>query len=854
MGCDFQEYCLLKTERVGSRCDGDHQCKGKRFCNLRGYCEGKDYCEDLKALVFSPCRIIPERDSDEYIPPPQPKQTPKEPLEPVKPQLNEFQRTIQEIQQNERLSPEQKEDFISYQLELEREDKEEKERLRLKQLNESRVDYCAKHTDCEGWSTCNFETDTCQGETECKKDSLYKKCLTDKPSNTNGSCRRDTDCFFGQTCDFEYKKCLGASTCKTYEVPKQIQCNTQEVGRKFRDEDLRNEHLKKTQSGLLSQYKKWKAEQEKYDVEKQLKLFKHENKFEKWTEREFTEKFYHSSFYHKEIYKPFDFIRLPFKCQNDTHCQGLKYCDRGECKGESRCNPPKACSKDESKNPLGNEVCRSNSDRLSSRYCGRDRRCQGAHLCVVGDCLINEKDFPVCSRNEQCQGNRYCSGGSCQGVSACPKLDCTIDERVASGTYGVCQRNEHCWGMRQCVDSKCKFTSGCEAVKTEENCLHDEKVNYWGEGRCLNTNECKGERHCVNGYCSGKANCKGEERERPTWVPSESQKQFLKMKRQYDESFREIRVEEKRVGDLVAEQQKEDKQKFKSQLDNFKSEQNEIQKMIKREMVKRQRVVSRMAKYKPDDCTLSFELFPFTYFQATRTGQFRVFWHSNCLSGHDMLFETDFREQHQVDFDHHPTKAILNIFGNYVLLEFGEPELLDRFDLMRSRQYNTCLIHNLEKKFNNVKLYERNHTLIKPQVFGSFNFENFQLLQEHPVIACKPMVIKKRKKKQVPYQEYFEALPVRNLNITPREGYRGKWVFYVNKWYKVKKIKYDKNFGTYLFIYAEIMIPVVTNEQGDKELHIFNQTVRVKNQAGRFYVKIKMPDGGVKIITLVKTR
>ncbi len=46
------------------------------------------------------------------------------------------------------------------------------------------------------------------------------------------------------------------------------------------------------------------------------------------------------------------------------------------------------------------------------------------------------------------------------------------------------------------------------------------------------------------------------------------------------------------------------------------------------------------------------------------------------------------------------------------------------------------------------------------------------------------------------------------LNPSHRANTTGKWVHYINKWYKILKRKKSKKYNTNWFIYGEIMIPV----------------------------------------------
>ena len=70
----------------------------------------------------------------------------------------------------------------------------------------------------------------------------------------------------------------------------------------------------------------------------------------------------------------------------------------------------------------------------------------------------------------------------------------------------------------------------------------------------------------------------------------------------------------------------------------------------------------------------------------TRTAQLRVIFNSNCFGQIETVFYHSFQNP-EVDIDHPPTIVNIKLFGNYYILKFKQSEIIDGYDIMKSKRF-----------------------------------------------------------------------------------------------------------------------------------------------------------------------
>jgi hypothetical protein len=133
--------------------------------------------------------------------------------------------------------------------------------------------------------------------------------------------------------------------------------------------------------------------------------------------------------------------------------------------------------------------------------------------------------------------------------------------------------------------------------------------------------------------------------------------------------------------------------------------------------------------FRPDDCDLSMEIFPFYYTPILRSANLRIMFTSNCLTTRDITFEITFDDELFINWIYHPTTLYLNLWNNVYRLEFSRPAIIDRYDVMKSLEYTQVTIFNANQDPQVVDLNFRNVVYLRPQAMYSFTRDNLRKLR-----------------------------------------------------------------------------------------------------------------------------
>ena len=143
------------------------------------------------------------------------------------------------------------------------------------------------------------------------------------------------------------------------------------------------------------------------------------------------------------------------------------------------------------------------------------------------------------------------------------------------------------------------------------------------------------------------------------------------------------------------------------------------------------------------ECLLSLEAYPFYYVSITRSSNFRLKFASNCLIARDINFEVYYNMTKFINFNYHPTTVILNLWGNKYKLVYTRPKIVDRYDVMRSIEYQRVSIKNLLTDANDMFTRQTNFTMLDPQKKDTFNTFNIRkIAQTKGSVRCKTKIVR----------------------------------------------------------------------------------------------------------------
>ena len=195
------------------------------------------------------------------------------------------------------------------------------------------------------------------------------------------------------------------------------------------------------------------------------------------------------------------------------------------------------------------------------------------------------------------------------------------------------------------------------------------------------------------------------------------------------------------------------------------------------------------AVLKPEEATLSLEIFPLYYTPITRSSSFRLNFSSNVMRKRDINFEVYYSMSRYINFNFHPTKVQLKLWDNVYWIKFGKPVMVDEFDVMRSFEYTEATFKNLFKEMPVINTKQQNMIFLDPQRRYSFKAFNVRKIAEtRGRVLCKHKIRrirgykllkklmeerKKRKQKELDEQDKIareaESNAKRNMNQRSRK-------------------------------------------------------------------------------------
>ena len=127
-------------------------------------------------------------------------------------------------------------------------------------------------------------------------------------------------------------------------------------------------------------------------------------------------------------------------------------------------------------------------------------------------------------------------------------------------------------------------------------------------------------------------------------------------------------------------------------------------------------------KIYPSKCDLTVEVFPLYYMTVTRQSTFKLAFMSNCLPRIEVNFEVYYFKNYQVNFYQNPKNINLNLWGNKYLLKYYRPLVIDKYDIMKSLEYQRAVMKKLLMgKSKRVDTVKRNVIMLNPKKRNTFN-------------------------------------------------------------------------------------------------------------------------------------
>ena len=110
------------------------------------------------------------------------------------------------------------------------------------------------------------------------------------------------------------------------------------------------------------------------------------------------------------------------------------------------------------------------------------------------------------------------------------------------------------------------------------------------------------------------------------------------------------------------------------------------------------------------------EVYPMYYTAITRSQHFRISFQSACMDKIDVNFEVYHKDYRLINWNYHPTKVNLVLWDvNHYILSYGKPVEIDKFDIMKSLEYQKLNVTNTsEAGKNDIDLMFRNSIFLNP--------------------------------------------------------------------------------------------------------------------------------------------
>lgn len=136
------------------------------------------------------------------------------------------------------------------------------------------------------------------------------------------------------------------------------------------------------------------------------------------------------------------------------------------------------------------------------------------------------------------------------------------------------------------------------------------------------------------------------------------------------------------------------------------------------------------------ECDLALEIFPMFYTPIIRQSAFRLRFDSRCMQPKTVEFQVFYGDDRFINWNFHPTTINLLLWGNWYQIRFEAPNIIDRYDILKSLMYQNATLIN-EKEPVMVDLKFENQNFLLQQQYNSFTRSNLQKIADLPqVFTC----------------------------------------------------------------------------------------------------------------------
>mgnify|MGYP006978832220 CR=1 FL=1 len=132
----------------------------------------------------------------------------------------------------------------------------------------------------------------------------------------------------------------------------------------------------------------------------------------------------------------------------------------------------------------------------------------------------------------------------------------------------------------------------------------------------------------------------------------------------------------------------------------------------------------------PETATLSAEIFPMYYTPVTRSSAFKLRFSSNIFRTRDVAFEAYHDMSKYINFNFHPTKVKLDLWGNVFWLKYSSPTVVDEFDVTRAVEYGEAELVNTMVPLPRMNVKQQNMVFLEPQRRYAFKAANVRKIAE----------------------------------------------------------------------------------------------------------------------------
>lgn len=116
-----------------------------------------------------------------------------------------------------------------------------------------------------------------------------------------------------------------------------------------------------------------------------------------------------------------------------------------------------------------------------------------------------------------------------------------------------------------------------------------------------------------------------------------------------------------------------------------------------------------------DDCHLAAEVYPMYYIPILRSSKVVVRFQSNCFTTalyKEVTFDIRYEDNEYVNWFYHPTQFYINLWQNVFRVQFTQPRIVDRYDIMKSLEYRSCYLFNVLPDGKKIKTLDVNQTIL----------------------------------------------------------------------------------------------------------------------------------------------